>query len=282
MNHWRVVSECRGSESSCQIAMNNHLTASCESASRDSSRSRPIAWRALARLALPQRCELVCRARRRCAVVHRMRARAPARDSGVPCLRTSVGRRSPSAALASPHRRRSPRRSPLLPMPFRPIGSCSKSNSAAALRSPNGRAWHSLRRWTSTLRIVHTTARTRSCALPLAPVRQRERGFNQAREIAVHVARRTELAALGAARARHRGSTADDAALGAARAQRSRRLCRAFVLRGGGARQAHRPRRRRHDHGRHASGSGAHLDRRRRRSRRVLGRRAHVAAPELA
>ena len=30
--------------------------------------------------------------------------------------------------------------------------------------------------------------------LPLAPVRQRERGFNQAREIAVHVARRTELA----------------------------------------------------------------------------------------
>ena len=30
-------------------------------------------------------------------------------------------------------------------------------------------------------------------ALPLAPARQRERGFNQAREIAVHVARRTGL-----------------------------------------------------------------------------------------
>jgi ComF family protein len=33
----------------------------------------------------------------------------------------------------------------------------------------------------------------RVVALPLAPARQRERGFNQAREIAIHVARRTGL-----------------------------------------------------------------------------------------
>jgi predicted amidophosphoribosyltransferase len=63
----------------------------------------------------------------------------------------------------------------------------------------------------------------RVVALPLAPSRQRERGFNQAREIAVHVARPDGIAAQCTARTNRRRHAADQAAVGAPGTQRSRR-----------------------------------------------------------
>ena len=79
--------------------------------------------------------------------------------------------------------------------------------------------------------------------------RQRERGFNQAREIAVHVARRHRVAARGAARARLPQVRRRPRSRGRERAAQCPRRVRGA---GGRARSAHRARRRRHDHRRHA------------------------------
>ena len=67
----------------------------------------------------------------------------------------------------------------------------------------------------------------RIVALPLAAARQRERGFNQAREIAVRVARGTGLPLAAPLGADLRRSAADRAAVGRAPAQCPRRVRRA-------------------------------------------------------
>ncbi len=85
--------------------------------------------------------------------------------------------------------------------------------------------------------------------LPLAASRQRERGFNQAREIAVPRRAGHRLAARGSARARRRGSAAGSRCRGR---ERHRNVRGAFAATVGRARRAHRARRRRHDHRRHA------------------------------
>ena len=111
-------------------------------------------------------------------------------------------------------------------------------------------------------------------ALPLAAARQRERGFNQAGEIAARVARAIALP-LAAPLVRVAGGVAADrAAVGGAPQQRPRRV-RGARRRAG---HAHRARRRRDDHRRHARRSVAARSSRRRGARRVLGGRAHAAA----
>ena len=149
---------------------------------------------AAARLALPQRCEL-CVARTEggllCDACERSlpRIAAPCPVCALPSDTRRQLRRvhRPSAALRRDHRR-------ISRTPFPPTGCFSASNMAAASRSPNGRAWHSPPRCAFRSPAgARATSLTASSRCRLRRARQRERGFNQAREIAIHVARRTGL-----------------------------------------------------------------------------------------
>ena len=114
-------------------------------------------------------------------------------------------------------------------------------------------------------------------ALPLAPARQRERGFDQAAEIARRVAdhRRDRYRRI-APDARH--ACPGGVAMDGTRSQCSRRLCR----RSGAGRAAHRHRRRRDDHGRHARVRRRRRAARRRPQCRGLGGRAYTSAGATA
>ena len=111
-------------------------------------------------------------------------------------------------------------------------------------------------------------------AVPLAPARQRERGFNQAREIGVRVAHLPRAAGCGRPRTRGVVRAAGRVALVGARAKRSRRL----RLPARRPRSRRRTRRRRHDHRRDAGRSGIGVAARGRGARRCVGRRADIAA----
>ena len=119
-----------------------------------------------------------------------------------------------------------------------------------------------------------TTGPTRWSRCRSRQTRQRERGFDQAAEIARRVARITGVAMTGGLR-RTRDTPAQAALPWQDRAkQRSRRVRRRNLR----CRHAHRHRRRRDDHGRDARVRGRRVAARRRPRRRGLGGRAYTSA----
>ncbi len=111
-------------------------------------------------------------------------------------------------------------------------------------------------------------------ALPLSPARQRDRGFNQAGEIARRVAQAHRPTAGPGARAHPRFATAGGAGVGRSGAQRPRRVPGEPLASG----PANRDRRRRDDDRRHARRRRARGTTRRRARGRGVGRGAHPAS----
>ena len=168
---------------------------------------------------------------------------------------------APAAAVQRRDRARGSMRS-------RSIVWCTHSSTAASSRSPSRFA-------AALVAAVERRARPPPdavVALPLSPARQRERGFNQAGEIARRVARRSAARWSRASRApairhrRRRSRGQSGRATFAARSSASRVACR----------PAHRDRRRRDDDRRHARRRRARGTTRRRARGRGVGRRAHL------
>jgi len=185
------VFECRGSERSCQIAMTNHLTASSARCRRAVARAAGRLG-ALARVALPQRCELCvapCRDALLCVECERSLPRViPACPV---CGLPSAGNRVCGACIATPPPYAATIVAYAYAFPTDRLLQQIKFGGRIALAAWAGAAL-------AAAVDIELARRPNDhpdsiVALPLAPARQRERGFNQAREIAVHVARRTGL-----------------------------------------------------------------------------------------
>jgi ComF family protein len=147
----------------------------------------------LARLALPQRCELCVAPSAGALVCHECECSLPRVAHACPvCALSSAGGHVCGACIATPP-------------PF------AATVAAFAYAFPTDRLIQRIK-YEGRLALAHWAGAAlaaavgaalsrgsaaprpdRVVALPLAPERQRERGFNQAREIAVHVARRIQL-----------------------------------------------------------------------------------------
>ena len=128
----------------------------------------------------------------RCCARH---ARTPCRGSRrrarcARCRPRTLCRVAPASRILRRLRRRSPR----TPTHSRSTDCCSNSNTADIWRSRTGRVSCLRRRQSVRLATRAPSERPdRIVALPLASARQRERGFNQAQEIAARVSRQLRL-----------------------------------------------------------------------------------------
>ena len=236
--------------------------------------ARARAARSRCARALPQRCALCaapCGDALVCARPARPRCRASPAACPVCALPAPAAR---SAARASRVRRRSRDASPRSSTRFRSIGCCRQFKYGGRLALAD---WAARRAGAAVAsrRARRPRGRTAVVALPLAPSRQRERGFNQAREIArARRARgrrcrwRAPLARI--ARRHAAGGAAVDGARDATCAARlpcdgdvrGARIALVDDVMTTGATLAE---------------AAAHAAARRRGARRVLGRRAHAA-----
>ena len=187
----------------CQMFGPKHLTAACVRRA-----AHVLLMQRLLRVRSPcaaAALRAVRRRLRRRAPVRRLRGRAAARHRRLPGLRAPGSRMARLRRLPRAVRRRGRARSRRSSTRFPSTGCCSSSNTAAGSRWPIGRVPRSRSRRASLATLAARAALPAGCvvALPLAHARQRERGFNQAREIAPRAcARGSALPLGGAARAR--------------------------------------------------------------------------------
>ncbi len=205
----------------------NHLTAARDAALRHALRKAAARAAAILRGALPQHCELCAARERPRARLRRLRGGPPrGRSKPVRCARClPSGDAICGACLSAPppfsrHGRRARLR--VSGRPPDPAHQIRRQHRARRLGGGAALAAGGAREALSTQ--PRRASRGTIVALPLAAARQRERGFNQAGEIAARVAAADRAAGRRAARARRRRAAAGRAAVERAPPQRPRRV----------------------------------------------------------